>query len=157
MASTILELLRGFGARVSEDADAVSVERGRLRGMDIDASQIPDLVPALGVVAACAEGSTTIHGAARLRYKESDRLASVAAMLGALGAEVRERPDGLLIRGGGLHGGSVRTQGDHRIAMAAALAACAADGPVLIDDGDCVRKSWPGFWRAREELGGGLR
>lgn len=150
----IVPLLAGFGAKVTNDGESVTVKKQALRGMEIDAAQIPDLVPALSVVAACAQGDTLISGAARLRYKESDRLASLARMLNALGGTAEERADGLLIRGGGLRGGIVETRGDHRIAMAAAIAACVCESPVTVDDGDCVNKSWPGFWQARAELGG---
>ncbi len=151
---SILELLRRFGARVESDGDSVTTSAMRLRGIDIDASQIPDLVPILCVLAAAAEGETRITGAARLRLKESDRIRSTAAMLRALGGSVDEMPDGLAVRGGRLTGGSVCTQGDHRIAMAAAIAACICSGNVEIDDADCVKKSYPKFWNDRAKMGG---
>lgn len=95
----ILPLLRRFGARVEETTEGFTASRAPLRGIDIDASQIPDLVPILAVVAAFAQGDTVIHGAARLRIKESDRLHAIALGLRALGARIDEAPDGLTIHG----------------------------------------------------------
>ena len=146
-------LLRCFGARVDESAAGVTAAPGPLRGMVIDAAQIPDLVPVLAVAAAVAEGTTEMIHAGRLRLKESDRLQSTAAMLTALGGQVEERPDGLRICGvPRLSGGTVDACGDHRIAMAAAVAACAASGPVTIRGAEAVNKSYPGFWRDYAQL-----
>lgn len=105
----VLEILRAFGARVEEKDGKVTVRReGRLRGITIDAAPVPDLVPALSAVAAGAEGQTRIVRAGRLRLKESDRLQSTTAMLTALGAEIEELPDGLVITGRpALAGGTV--------------------------------------------------
>ncbi|MBQ1804545.1 MAG: 3-phosphoshikimate 1-carboxyvinyltransferase, partial [Oscillospiraceae bacterium] len=143
----ILTILRGFGAIVEEQSGAVHVRRGEvLHPCVIDASATPDLVPALSALAATVPGETRIENAARLRLKESDRLRTTAAMLTALGASVRELPDGLVIRGGGLHGGVVDAANDHRIAMAAAVAACAAAGDVTVLGAECIEKSYPAFW-----------
>ncbi len=146
----VLELLERFGAVTERGAESVTVRRGALRGCAVDASQTPDLVPVLAALAVCAGGETRIENAARLRCKESDRLASVSAMLGALGADVTETPDGLVIRGrGGLAGGIAEAAGDHRVAMAAAVAACGCRGSVTVRGAECVEKSFPSFW---EEL-----
>ncbi len=149
----ILSLLRAFGAEVSEAGECVTVRRGTLRGMVIDAAQIPDLVPVLAVIAAAAEGETRIENAGRLRSKESDRLSATAALLTALGAEVEERSDALSIRGGrALRGGSVESFHDHRIAMAAAVAASLCRESVTVKDALCTDKSFPGFWEALQQL-----
>lgn len=146
----VLDLLRRFGAGVEIGVDAVAVRRGTLPGVTIDAADTPDLVPALAALAAAAGGETRIVNAARLRDKESDRLHSTAALLHSLGADVRVTEDGLLIRGKpALSGGEADALGDHRIAMAAAVAACACRAPVLLNGADCVSKSDPAFW---EEL-----
>lgn len=143
----VLDVLRRFGAEVTEKEGSVMVRRGTLRGVTIDASPIPDLIPVLSVVAAAAEGETRVINASRLRLKESDRLASTAQLLRALGGEVEELADGLIIRGvGTLHGGTVETQNDHRLAMSAAVAACAGVGDITVDNGACVAKSYPRFW-----------
>ena len=150
----ILRLLSDFGARAEQEGEFARTGGGSLRGIELDAEQIPDLVPALCIVAAAAEGETRIYGASRLRYKESDRLRACAELLRTLGGKARELPDGLVIEGGGLRGGSVRCGGDHRIAMAAALAACICRERVSIDDAACVAKSYPEFWTDRIKLGG---
>jgi 3-phosphoshikimate 1-carboxyvinyltransferase len=122
----------------------------------LDVSGCPDLVPPLAAHAALRAGQTThLVNAARLRMKESDRLASVTQVLNALGASVEEHPDSLTIHGvETLHGGTVDSHNDHRIAMMAAIAATAATGPVTITDAGSVAKSYPNFWEDYEALGG---
>ena len=141
----VLDILRTMGAFVEETVSGISVRRGALRGTVIDAAPVPDLIPALCALAAAAEGETRVVNAARLRLKESDRLTTTAAMLSSLGAHVEELPDGLVVRGGGLRGGTVSAQRDHRIAMAAAVAACACTGTVTVEGWECTNKSYPRF------------
>ena len=116
--------------------------------LDLDVSQCPDLVPPLAAMAALRAGETTrIVNAGRLRIKESDRLSTITAALTALGAEVHEEPDRLIIVGKpSLPGGTVDSANDHRIAMAAAIAATGCTGPVTIRGAECVQKSYPDFW-----------
>lgn len=143
----VLDVLRRFGADVRQTQDAVTVRRGALRGITIDAAPIPDLIPVLSVVAALADGETQIVNAARLRLKESDRLESTAAMLRALGARVEVHDSGLTVTGRpALTGGAVDPQHDHRIAMAAATAASGCGAPVTVHDRTCTEKSYPRFW-----------
>ena len=124
-------------------------------GGEIDVSDVPDLVPALAVAAAFHPGTTRITGAARLRFKESDRIAAVAGMLRALGGDCDEFPDGLRIRGAEtLRGGRADGCGDHRIVMAAAIAATRCRGTVEITDAEAVGKSWPAFFDAYRAAGG---
>jgi len=124
-----------------------------LRGIEIDAADIPDLVPILSVVAAAAKGMTVIRNAGRLRMKESDRLAAVTDMLGLIGADIRETADGLIINGGKpLTGGTVSSWGDHRIAMSAAIAAVLCAAPVVIQGAEAVEKSYPTFFEERRRL-----
>lgn len=150
---TVLDLLRGFGAQVVETEAGIKVSRGELRGQQIDAASIPDLVPALSIVAAAAQGDTTFVHAARLRFKESDRLQSMAQLLHDLGGTATEHGDSLIVRGcGSLRGGDAESFGDHRIAMAAAVAAAVCENPVSIRDAHCVKKSYPGFWEAWDRL-----
>lgn len=150
----ICQLLTQMGASVSYEDNAVTVCGGKLRGITIDGSQIPDLIPILSVVAACAEGSTHIINSARLRMKESDRLASTAQLLSRLGASVTEETDGLLIQGSALKGGLVDSFRDHRIAMSAAIASLRCAEPVLIEEPTCVSKSYPQFYEEFSRLGG---
>ena len=149
----ILEDLRRFGAEVEQNADAVTVRPAPLHGCSFDVRSTPDLAPPLALLAACAAGTTRITGAARLRYKESDRLASIAAALRALGADVRDLPDGLEIAGGRLTGGTVDACGDHRIAMLAAIASARCD--VRLRGAECVEKSDPHFWQTLAGLRSG--
>ena len=141
----VLDILRTMGAIVDETSSGIMVRRGALRGAVIDAAPVPDLIPALCALAAAAEGETRVVNAARLRLKESDRLATTTAMLSALGADIEELPEGLIVHGGGLRGGAVSAQHDHRIAMAAAVAACACTEPVAVEGWECTNKSYPRF------------
>ena len=151
----VVDILRNMGAAITLSHRGIHVCRGKLRGTVIDAAPVPDLIPALSAVASGAEGETRIVNAARLRLKESDRLSSTAAMLNALGAEVEELPDGLIIRGKpSLRGGTVDPRGDHRIAMAAAVAASLCRESVIIPGAECVAKSYPRFWEDLESLKG---
>ncbi len=143
----ILDVLEGFGAEIAVSGEDVTVRKGILSGQTLDASDIPDLVPSIGALAAAAEGETVIEGAGRLRLKESDRLRTVTEMLSSVGADVEELPEGLVVRGGKpLTGGTADACGDHRIAMAAAVAACACEEDVTVLGAGCVGKSYPGFW-----------
>ena len=121
----------------------------------LDAADIPDLAPVLAATA-CARGqSLRVINASRLRIKESDRIAAVTRTLNALGGAVSETEDGLIVEPGhALRGGEVDAFGDHRIAMMAAVASCACAGEVIVRGAEAVNKSYPGFWRDFERLGG---
>lgn len=122
----------------------------------VDVSQTPDLLPTLALLVAMTPQVTRFTGGAFLRRKESDRLRTTAAVLSALGAQVREQPDGLTVTGGTpLRGGvTVDAFGDHRIAMLCACGALFCAQPVTLRDGDCVSKSYEDFWRDYAALGG---
>ena len=143
----ITEILTRFGAELTVSGQTVTVRRGALHGITLDARPIPDLIPVVSCLAALCEGETRIINAARLRLKESDRLQTTAALISALGGSVRELPDGLVILGRArLSGGTADACGDHRIAMSAAMAACGCEGPVTVLGSECVAKSYPAFW-----------
>lgn len=123
--------------------------------MDIDAGQIPDLVPILAVLGAYCSGDMRIYNAARLRLKESDRLESTAAGLQALGVSVTQTADSLTIHGGHkVRGGVVDGCNDHRIVMAFSIAAMRADDNVIISDAQSVNKSYPTFFEDYMKIGG---
>lgn len=156
--SGVLDILRAMGAPVAvrdvrdnggEPSGTVTVSAAPLRGTTIGGDLIPraiDELPVVAVAACLAEGETVIRDAAELRVKESDRIAALARELGRLGATIEPQPDGLVIIGGKrLHGGRTASGGDHRIAMALAVAGLCADGPVTIKDADCIRTSFPEF------------
>lgn len=131
---------------------------------EFDVSQIPDLVPILAVAATQVDETTRIVNAARLRLKESDRLETTAAALSSIGADILQTPDGLVIQGGSrsrlgpdLAGGLVDSAGDHRIAMALAVAALRTRAGVTIRGAECVRKSYPDFFHEMKRLGGDVR
>ena len=137
---------RTVGGEPVADLTASSCQ---LRGVDIGGAIIPrliDEVPILAVAASVATGTTTIRDAAELRVKESDRLQAVASHLATLGVTVVEHPDGLTITGGRIAGGDVASEGDHRIAMALAIGALVASGPVRIRGAAAVDISYPAFW-----------
>ena len=150
----ILYALRKFGAVVETTEHTVTVLPAQLVGCEIDVGETPDLLPILAVLGACAVGETRLVNAARLRLKESDRLASVSAMLRALGGTVTELPDALVITGGALSGGTVDSCRDHRIAMSAAIAAILCANEVTILGADAVKKSYPAFYTDYHKLGG---
>ena len=141
------------GDREIEDITARLLERGDI---DIDVGDIPDLVPAIAVLASLREGRITrLKRAGRLRLKESDRLDAVAKELGALGARIQQTQDSLEIHGtGNFTGGEAESRGDHRIAMALAIAATRATGRVTISGAESVNKSYPEFWNDFKSLGG---
>lgn len=124
----------------------------RLTGITIAAEEVPSLIdelPLLACVAACAAGETIVHGAGELRVKESDRIRLVVENLRAIGVEAEERPDGFVVRGGDRpRHGSVRTAGDHRIAMAFGVLGAVPGNAIVVDDPSCVAVSWPSFWDA---------
>lgn len=126
--------------------------------VELDLSQCPDLLPPLALMAALRNGTCRMVNAARLRIKESDRLASVAATLNALGVRVEEGPDSLTIHGGETLAGNVTLDccNDHRIAMMAAIAATKCSGPINLTGADCVNKSYPDFWDHYRMLGGDM-
>ncbi len=123
--------------------------------LEIDASEIPDLIPALAAAAAGRKGNTRFCNAARLRLKESDRISSTANLIRSLGGEAKEGPDFLEIAGmGRLSGGTADCANDHRIAMAAAELSVICQNPVTLLGAECVKKSYPGFWEDFARLGG---
>lgn len=164
----LLHVLRAMGADIVEEhagehggepvADLV-VRHAPLHGIEVPLVHVADMIdefPALFVAAACAQGTTTIRGAGELRVKESDRIAAMAAGLRALGIDVDEAPDGAVIHGGRLRGGSVDSQGDHRVAMAFAVAGQRVAGAVRIHDVANVATSFPGFEALARQAGFGL-
>jgi len=148
----LVDILRRMDARIEEDAVSVTVHPSRLRGIDVDMGQCPDLVPTVAVLAAFAQGVSTIRNVPHLRIKESDRIAAPAANLRAAGITVEEREDGLRIEGGIPQPAPLfRAFGDHRIAMSAAVLGI-RHGPVSLDAPAVVAKSFPAFWKLWEKV-----
>jgi 3-phosphoshikimate 1-carboxyvinyltransferase len=165
----LLTVLRAMGADIvetpcgeqgGEPVADLRVRHARLRGIAVPEACVPDMIdefPVLFAAAALAEGTTVVTGAAELRVKESDRIATMANGLRALGARIDETPDGAVIHGGSLHGGDVHAHGDHRIAMALVVAAQRASGEVQVVDCANVATSFPGFDDLARGVGFGLR
>ena len=175
----VIDILKRFGAKIEIEAASecerraagdsdvagsvlrnITVDGAKLRGIEIDAADIPDLVPILSLAATCAEGTTRIYNAQRLRLKESDRLATVCELLSALGADITITEDGLIIKGKSngdadifrLKGGNVSSHNDHRIAMTAAIAATVCSDELTVMDSQAVNKSYPLFWQDYDML-----
>ncbi len=158
----VLEDAFGVTVRETPEEDGTCtytvVPPARMTGGTIDVTDIPDAFPVLAALACYAEGPTRFVGGERLRLKESDRIAAVAAFIRNLGGACEESEDGLLVRGieetGGLKGGTVDGCNDHRVVMAAAIAASGCTGEVLLTGAEAVNKSYPSFWDVFRRLGG---
>jgi len=153
----IAEILQNSGARLKRDNHSINTESSFLHAFEVDVSQYPDIAPILAVVAALSMGTSKITGAARLRIKESDRLRAIASELNKLGAEIYEDEDSLTITGvEALQGGEVDSWGDHRIAMALAVAAIKCKNSVVLHNSSVIDKSYPNFFDDYMMLGGNL-
>lgn len=157
----IIDILRRMGAKIlisamsyqlpdaSEPRGDIAVEESRLKGVEIEAEEIPrviDELPVLMVAASCAEGVTIIRGAAELRVKETDRIHSMVSNLRKMGADIRVEQDEVIIQGGAqFQGTRVISFGDHRTAMAMAIAGLVARGETVVEDTECINTSFPGF------------
>lgn len=151
----ILEIIESMSGNILIEGDKVKAAVSKTKGTIVDASQCPDLVPIVAVLAAFSQGTTRIINAGRLRFKESDRLKAISCELNKIGAAVKEQEDGLIIEGKDmLEGGTVDSWNDHRIAMAMAVASIRCKNSVTINNGDCIKKSYPGFWEDFRRLGG---
>ncbi len=152
--SQILDILEKIGATITRSNNMVAVKGNELFATEIDAKDIPDLVPILTVVASVSKGITKISGASRLRIKESDRLQTTYEMLTNLGADVKMLDDGFIINGKArLCGGNVFSHNDHRIAMSACIAALVCKDKVIINDSGAVKKSYPHFFDDMKKIG----
>jgi 3-phosphoshikimate 1-carboxyvinyltransferase len=164
----VIEVLRRMGSSIElmnprvETGEPVADLRilgGRLKGVDVGPEMVArtiDEYPILAVAAALADGTTRFSDVRELRYKESDRIATMTEGLRRLGVDVEERDNGMTIRGGKrLKGTRIRSFGDHRVAMSMAVAGLASDGGVEIDDASCVDTSFPGFFELLDSIGRG--
>lgn len=152
-----LDVLASLGAKIKKENNVISADLSDLRGADIDASDIPDLVPVICAVAATAEGTTKIYNASRLRLKESDRIETTVRMVNSLGGKAFATDDGIVVEGQkALTGGTVDGCNDHRIVMSAAVASLRCENPVTIIGADAVNKSYPDFFKDFNSLGGDI-
>ncbi|MEO6831143.1 MAG: 3-phosphoshikimate 1-carboxyvinyltransferase [Chitinophagaceae bacterium] len=142
----ILEALMDAGASLSIEASQITCDPATLKAFQFDATDCPDLFPALAVLACYAKGTSVIEGLNRLEHKESNRALSIQSELGKMGAEITFQDNLMLIRGGALIGAELHSFNDHRIAMMCAIAALGAEGDSRILGADAVRKSYPNFF-----------
>lgn len=150
------DILGKMGCIVREDSEGIEVGgTGVLRGVNVDMSNMPDTVQTLAVTAGFAEGKTVIEGIRNLKFKETDRIEAPRRELEKMEVKAESTTDSLTIIGGNAHGAVIDTYGDHRMAMAFAVAGTRIPG-VIINDPDVVSKSFPGFWKKLEEIGVGI-
>ena len=143
----IVTALERAGATIESDGNTYHVKKRALRAFEFDATDCPDLFPALVALAANCEGRSVLTGTSRLLHKESDRARTLADVFGKLGISVDlSQENKMIVEGGVIRGGKVSSHDDHRIAMAAAVAGLTATGPVAVRDPEAVSKSYPDFW-----------
>jgi len=150
----IIEALELAGAQIHIQDNFVAVERNRLRAFEFDASHCPDLFPPLVVLACCCEGRSVIHGIKRLLFKESNRADSLLSEFKKIGAQIAIENGKMIIEGNSLEGNVVDSHGDHRIAMAAAVAGFVSQRGVIVKNWKCVSKSYPDFFEDLNSIGG---
>lgn len=150
----LIPLLQKMGANIIVDGDKIKIKGGQpLNGISIDTNSIPDLLPALAVIATQAAGKTIIHNVKQARIKETDRINSMTQGLTRMGAKIEEHADGMTIYQSNLHGAIVNGYNDHRTVMALSIAGMLADGQTLISDADAIAKTYPGFIESIKRLG----
>lgn len=152
--SVIIDILRRMGAKITVEADCVTVYKSALRAIEADCADIPDIVPIISVAATAAEGTTVLRNIERLREKESDRVKTTMDMLLSLGADIKADENSIIITKSSLHGGKVTSANDHRIAMCSAVASTLCTENVELDIAQAVSKSYPDFYEQFKMLGG---
>ncbi|PSN95232.1 3-phosphoshikimate 1-carboxyvinyltransferase [Candidatus Marsarchaeota G2 archaeon ECH_B_2] len=153
----VLNVLKGAGCYVELGGDTAKVGGDVKEGFDVDVTETPDLAPILGVIAAYAKGESRIRGVSRLVFKESNRIDAVVDMLKSIGVDARFESGEIRVKGGGIRGGLVDSHGDHRIALAAAVAAVGAHKPIVVRGFECYIKSYPHFLEDYTSIGGRAR
>jgi 3-phosphoshikimate 1-carboxyvinyltransferase len=149
----VVDYLKGMGAKITVQADAVTVSAAGLKGIEIDMNKTPDALPAMSVTAAFAEGVTRLVNVPQARGKETDRIACMAKELRKVSVEVEELPDGLVIHGGRPKPATVHGWGDHRIVMALALAGLLLEGPLTVDTAEAMSVTFPDYVKLMQSIG----
>ena len=153
----VLDILRAMGGQIEVEGDTIIARSSTLQGCEIDCNDFIDQLPLLAVVGAVAEGETTLTNAAICRDKECDRIAAMREALTAMGANVEERPDGLVLKHSQLRGAKLPSWHDHRMVMTLAVAGLVAEGQTIIQDTQCVKKTFPHFPEQMIGIGADLR
>jgi 3-phosphoshikimate 1-carboxyvinyltransferase len=149
----ILKALEKAGANVRVFENNIEVSKSDLKAFEFDATESPDLFPPLVALASYCKGVTKLKGASRLRHKESDRASALSEEFGKMNIKVEMSDDYLIVTGGKVNGARVNSHDDHRIAMAAAVAALGASGTIFIKDSHCIVNSYPGFFDDLKKVG----
>jgi 3-phosphoshikimate 1-carboxyvinyltransferase len=149
----VVDYLKGMGAKITVQTEAVTVSAAGLKGIEIDMNKTPDALPAMAVTAAFAEGVTRLVNVPQARGKETDRIACMAQELRKLSVQVEELPDGLVIQGGRPQPAAVHGWGDHRIVMALALAGLLLDSPLTVDTAEAMSVTFPDYVKLMQSLG----
>lgn len=153
--AAIVDIIRSMGGKAVPTDGGIRSSESAIRGIQLDAAQIPDLVPVVAAIASKAEGETVIRGIRRLRYKESDRVAALSEAIGRMGGCVSSEGDAIVVSGKrNTRGAEIEPRNDHRIAMACAVLALASDGETVIRNAECVSKSYPSFFDDLRAIGG---
>jgi len=149
----VVDVLKQMGADIEVTAEGVTARSSRLVGREIDCNDFVDQLVPLAVVGACSDGQTVLTNAEVCRHKECDRIAETCKALRAMGADIQERPDGLVVRRSRLRGAKLDSGGDHRMVMTLAVAALVADGQTMITDTECIKKTFPSFIEQMQSIG----
>ncbi len=152
----VIDVLREMGADIEIEGDVVTARSSRLTGREIDCNDFIDQFTLLAVVGTGAAGETVLANAEVCRHKECDRIAEMHRALKAMGADAEQRDDGLVIRGGRLHGATLDSRSDHRMVMTLAVAGLVADGTTVVSNVECVRKTFPAFVAEMQGIGGDM-
>lgn len=154
----ILQALNDAGAIINEGQDVITVKQGKkLKAFQFDATECPDLFPPLVCLASYCKGTSKIKGVSRLKHKESDRATVLQKEFGKIGIKIIIEDDYLLVKGGEIKGGEIHANNDHRIAMAGAIVALKAQNAVVVDNAQCIAKSYPAFYHDLTALGAQIK
>jgi len=148
----VIEHLKKMNAEISIEKAGIRIKTSKLKGAELDLNSTPDALPAMAVVACCAEGTTKIKNVAQARIKETDRIAVMAKELSKMRADIKELPDGLIIKKSRLKGAEVESHHDHRVAMALSLAGMAAEGETIINNAESINITFPSFIKKMKKL-----
>jgi 3-phosphoshikimate 1-carboxyvinyltransferase len=149
----VIGMLQQMGCEVSFGPEQVTITGGDLRGVELDLNDTPDALPALAVVAAFGHGETRLLNVPQARLKEVDRITCMAKELASLGIQTEQLPDGLVVHGGPPRGATVQSYGDHRLAMALAVAGLAAQGTTVVEGAEALDVTYPSFVEAMQGVG----
>ncbi len=152
----IVEMLGAMGARIEALPEGIRITGGKLSGGEFDLSGTPDALPAMAAAACFADGETRLVNVAQARLKETDRISVMAHELSKMGARVEERPDGLVIQGGGMYAAEVHGHSDHRVVMALAVAGMGCDGTTEVDTAEAVSITFPNFVELMQAAGANI-